>query len=148
MKSTVVVASWCRARARRLAREERGFGLVETLIAVTMLVIGLLAISGLTLTTAAQARVADLRTDQSVAAQVVFETLRREGFSNASSAVDTLMIGGREFVVTTVVTEVNSRTRTVTATVAAAAGGLTERTFSTALHAPRPLPPEENPLDP
>lgn len=129
-------------------RDERGFGLVEALVAVTVLVIGLLAVSGLTLTTAAQARIADLRTDQSVAAQMAFEQLRADGFVNAASGVDTVVTGGREFVVTTVVTDVNGRTKAVSATVAAASGGLTERTYTTALHAPRSLPPEENPLDP
>ena len=133
-------------RLRRALADERGFGLVEALVAVTVLVIGLLAVSGLTLTTAAQARIADLRTDQSVAAQMTFEQLRAEGFTNAASGVDTVVTGGRQFVVTTTVTEVNGRTKSVSATVAAASGGLTERTYTTALHAPRPLPPEQNPL--
>lgn len=135
-------------RFRCVVQDEAGFGLVEALVAVTVLVIGLLAVSGLTLTTAAQARIADLRTDQSVAAQMTFEQLRAEGFVNAASGVDTVVTGGREFIVTTVVTEVNGRTRAVSATVAASGGGLTERTYTTALHAPRSLPPEENPLDP
>ena len=140
---------------RRLARrlrgsmdDQRGFGLVEALVAVTVLVIGLLAVSGLTLTTAAQARIADLRTDQSVAAQMAFEQLRAEGFANAESGLDTVVTGGREFYVTTVVTDVNGRTKSMAATVAAASGGLTERTYTTSIHAPRSLPPEENPLDP
>lgn len=135
-------------RLRRAFEDERGFGLVEALVAVTVLVIGLLAVSGVTLTTAAQARIADLRTDQSVAAQMAFERVRARGFENATSGVDTVVTGGREFFVTTVVTDINKRTRTVSATVAAASGGLTERTYTTALHAPRSLPPEENPLDP
>lgn len=135
-------------RFRRSIDDQGGFGLVEALVAVTVLVIGLLAVSGLTLSTAAQARVADLRTDQAIAAQMSFERLRSDGFTNAESGVDTVVTGGREFFVTTVVTEVNKRTKTVSATVAAASGGLTERTYATALHAPRSLPPEENPLDP
>lgn len=135
-------------RFRRSIDDQDGFGLVEALVAVTVLVIGLLAVSGLTLSTAAQARVADLRTDQAVAAQMSFERLRSEGFTNAASGVDTVVTGGREFYVTTVVTEVNKRTKAVSATVAAASGGLTERTYTTALHAPRTLPPEENPLEP
>lgn len=135
-------------RFRRSIADQRGFGLVEALVAVTILVIGLLAVSGLTLTTAAQARIADLRTDQAVAAQMAFERLRSEGFANAASGVDTVVTGGREFFVTTVVTDINKRTKAVSATVAAASAGLTERTYTTALHAPRSLPPAENPLDP
>jgi len=141
-------ASGLAGRLRHAIDDPAGFGLVEALVAVTVLVIGLLAVSGLTLTTAAQARIADLRTDQSVAAQMAFEQMRFDGFANAESGVDTVVTGGREFIVTTVVTEVNGRTKAVAATVAAASGGLTERTYTTALHAPRSLPPEENPLDP
>ncbi|MFW6088294.1 MAG: type IV pilus modification PilV family protein, partial [Gemmatimonadota bacterium] len=53
-------------RLRATIRDEKGFGLVETMIAITILVIGLLAVSGLSLATAAQARIADLRSDQMV----------------------------------------------------------------------------------
>lgn len=129
-------------------REEAGFGLVETMIAITILVIGLLAVSGLTLATAAQGRIADLRTDQAVTAQRVIEGLRRDGFENAVSGVDTVMTSGREYYVTRTVTETNRRTKTVTTVVTPAAAGLASRTFTAVLHAPRALPPEHNPFLP
>jgi Tfp pilus assembly protein PilV len=127
-------------RLRFIRDDERGFGLVEALIAVTMLVIGLIAVSGLSLTTAAQAQIADLRSDQMTAGQTAIEQLRRGGFDAASSGVDTLTSGGREFYVTRTVTEVNSLTKSVDVVIAPASGGLTSRSFSTVLHSARSIP--------
>ena len=128
---------------RRIARvryDERGFGIVEALMAVTILVIGLLAVSGLTLATAAQARIADLRSDQMTAGQTAIEALRRGGFDDATTGVDTVTSGGREFYVTRTVTSVNARIKTVNVLVTPASGGLTSRNFSTVLHSARSLP--------
>ena len=88
------------SRLRQMRDDERGFGIVEALMAVTILVIGLLAVSGLTLATAAQAQIADLRSDQMTAGQTAIEQLRRGGFDTAASGVDTVTSGGREFFVT------------------------------------------------
>lgn len=129
-------------------RDESGFGLVEAMMAVTILVIGLLAVSGLSLATASQARVADLRIDQATAAQMAFEQMREDGFTSVSSGVDTVVTGGQTFYVTTVVSSSNSRTKQVTATVASRNVSLPQRSYSTVLHAARPLPTETNPLDP
>lgn len=120
---------------------EEGFGLVEAMIAVTILVIGLLAVSGLTLATAAQARIADVRSDQMVAGQEAIETVRRTDFASVASGVDTVSAGGRELIVTTSVVELGSRTKEVTVDIAPASGGLTTRSFTTVLHNPRSLPP-------
>lgn len=125
---------------REKISEERGFGLVEALIAVTILVIGLLAVSGLTLATAAQARIADLRSDQMITGQTVVENLRRDGFDSAVSGVDTVTTGGRVFYVTRTVTSTNTRTKVINVSIVPASGGLTTRNFSTALHAHRTLP--------
>lgn len=132
----------------RLLRDERGFGLVETMVAITLCVLGLLAVSGLTLATATQGRVADLRNDQVTTGQRVIEQLRRDGFDAAESAVDTLVTNGRTYYVTLTVTEVNRRTKSVSALVTPSVAGLTARTFTAVLHAPRALPPEHNPFDP
>lgn len=121
-------------------RDEAGFGLVEVMIAVTILVIGLLAVSGLTLATAAQVRVADLRSDQMVAGQAAIESLRRQGFGDVTSGVDTIDSGGRRLVVTTTVVRPSMRTKNVTVAVAPVSGAPTERSFSTVLHLPRSLP--------
>lgn len=129
-----------RTYVRRKLSDESGFGLMETLVAITILVIGLLAVSGLTLATAVQARVADLRSDQMITGQTAIEDVRRAGFDIAASGVDTVTTGGREFYVTRTVTEVNTRTKLVTVQIDAAEGGLTARSFSTVLHAPRTIP--------
>lgn len=127
-------------RLRRLLQEERGFGLVEAMIAMTILVIGLLAVSGLALATATQARIADLRADQMVAGQAAVEQARGLDFGSVVSTVDTVSAGGREFVVTTTVTDLSSRTKEVSVEVAPLVGSLTTRSFSTVLHDPRSLP--------
>jgi Tfp pilus assembly protein PilV len=127
-------------RLRQVCTDERGFGIVEALMAVTILVIGLLAVSGLTLATAAQARIADLRSDQMTAGQTAIELLRRGGFDTAASGVDTITSGGREFYVTRTVTDINARTKSVNVVVAPASGGLTSRDFSTVLHSVRSIP--------
>ncbi len=130
--------SW--GRMRSAIGDERGFGLVEALIAVTILVIGLLAVSGLTMATASQARIADLRSDQMITGQSVIETVRENGFAAATSGVDTVTTGGRVFYVTRTVTDLNTRTKLINVSIAPASGGLTTRNFSTMLHAPRSIP--------
>lgn len=127
-------------RIREKASEEHGFGLIEALIAVTLLVIGLLAVSGLTLATAAQARIADLRSDQMITGQTVIENLRQAGFDSAVTGVDTVTTGGRVFHVTRTVTVVNTRTKLINIAIAPASGGLTTRTFSTVIHDARSIP--------
>lgn len=130
--------SW--SRLRSVTGDEHGFGLIEALIAVTLLVIGLLAVSGLTLATAAQARIADLRSDQMITGQSAIETMRENGFASATSGVDTVTTGGREFYVTRTVTDINTRTKLISVSIAPASGGLTTRNFSTVLHSPRSIP--------
>ncbi|TFG65108.1 MAG: hypothetical protein E4H28_04530 [Gemmatimonadales bacterium] len=125
---------------RSITRDESGFGLVEALIAVTVLVIGLLAVSGLSLATAAQARIADLRSDQMITGQSVIEDARQAGFGAAVSGVDTVTTGNRVFYVTRTVTVSNSRTKLINVSIAPASGGLTTRNFSTVIHDARSLP--------
>ena len=60
----MTVVSQVRARLD----DDSGFGLVETLIALTILVIGLVAVSGLSLTSADQARIANWRSQQAAVA--------------------------------------------------------------------------------
>lgn len=127
-------------RLAQALRNEEGFGLVEAMIAVTILVIGLLAVSGLTLATAAQARIADVRTDQMTAGQEAIEAVRRTGFASVASGVDTVSAGGRDLIVTTTVVVLGNRAKEVTVDVAPTGGGLTSRSFATVLHNPRSLP--------
>lgn len=125
---------------RRALRDEDGFGLVETMIAITILVIGLLAVSGLSLATAAQARIADLRSDQMAAGQATLESIRQMDFDAVDSRVDTIQAGGRTFYVTSTVSVLTSRAKQVSVSVAPAAAGLTTRSFDTVIQNPRSLP--------
>lgn len=121
-------------------RDEDGFGLVEAMIAITILVIGLLAVSGLTLATAAQARIADLRTDQMIAGQSMIEELRREDFDSVVTRVDTVSSDYQTYYVTSTVVDLNTRAKQITVSVAPARSGLTTRSFDAVLHKPRSLP--------
>lgn len=128
-------------RLRWLVEDERGFGLVEVMIAITILVIGLLAVSGLTLATAAQARVADLRSDQMAAGQEVIEAVRRQAFEDVESGVDTVSAGGRDLVVTRTVEAAGARAKQVTVEIVPKGSTTMERSFTTIIHRARSLPP-------
>lgn len=126
-------------RAAELLRPEDGFGLVEALIALTILVIGLLAVSGLTLASATQARIADWKSEQATAGQLALEAVRRQGFAAAASGSRTITVDGHEYAVTLTVTEISTKVKEVEAEVNAV-GTLQARTFTTLLYQPRPLP--------
>jgi Tfp pilus assembly protein PilV len=84
-------------QVRGAATGEEGFGLVETLIALTILVVGLLAVSGLTMASARQARIADWRGDMTAAGLLALEEVRMEDFTTLASRSDTFAIGGRDY---------------------------------------------------
>ncbi len=128
---------WMQARGK--VRSEEGFGIVETLIAFTILVIGLLAVSGLTLASSSQARVADRWSDVSTAGQVAIETIQFRGYDSATSGTDTVSVGGKDYPVTLTVTNVSSRVREVQAVVDAS-GPASMRTFTARVYRPRSLP--------
>ncbi|MCL7965325.1 MAG: prepilin-type N-terminal cleavage/methylation domain-containing protein [marine benthic group bacterium] len=132
------------ARLRSEARCEDGFGLVETLIAFTILVIGLLAVSGLTLASATQARIADRWSDIATAGQMVIETVQLRGYDSAVNRTDTVSVGGKDYPVTLTVTTVSSRVREVQAVVDGS-GPTSTRTFTARVYRPRGLP---SPYDP
>jgi hypothetical protein len=127
------------ARLRFEAQSEAGFGLVETLIAFTILVIGLLAVSGLTLASAAQARIADRWSDIATAGQVVIETVQMRGYDSAVNGTDTVSVSGKEYPVTLTVTNVSSRVREVQAVVDGS-GPASVRTFTARVYRSRGLP--------
>jgi hypothetical protein len=127
------------ARLRSEAQSEAGFGLVETLIAFTILVIGLLAVSGLTLASATQARIADRWSDIATAGQVVIETVQLRGYDSAVTGMDTVSVSGRDYPVTLTVTNVSSRVREVQAVVDGS-GPASTRTFTARVYRPRGLP--------
>ena len=106
MKSSI---RWTLHRVRRTAESEDGFGLVETLISFTILVIGLLAVTGLTMASATQARVADRRADVATAGQLTIETIQLMGYDSAVNRTDTISVGGQDYPVTLTVTNVSAR---------------------------------------
>jgi len=127
-------------RLKSRLQDESGFGLVETLIALTILVIGLVAVSGLSLASADQARIANWRSEQSAAAQIVLEDIQRNGWSAATSGSDTVSVSGHEYAVTIGVSDISPRVKQVTIAVAAAGDGVRTRTYTTHLYKPKPLP--------
>ena len=131
-------------RALRRAEDERGFGLVETLIALTILVVGLLAVTGLTMAAATQARIADWRSDMTAAGLLALEEVRLLDFASVASGADTFDVGGRDYPVSITVTDVSSRVKEVRVIVEGA-GTLGADTFTTRVERPRPLPLPLNP---
>jgi len=131
-----------RKRLETLLRDDTGFGLVETLIALTILVIGLVAVSGLSLASADQARIANWRSQQAAAAQMVMEEIQSDGWSAAVSHMDTATVAGHDYEVKVDVSDISSRVRQVTLGVAGV-GDIGGRTFTTRLYKPRPLPDPE-----
>jgi hypothetical protein len=128
---------WTQARAR--IRSDQGFGIVETLIAFTILVIGLLAVSGLTLASSTQARVADRWNDVATAGQIAIEMVQFRGYDSATNRTDTVSVSGKDYPVTLTVTRISSRVREVQAVVDAS-GPASMRTFTARVHRPRSLP--------
>ena len=122
----------------RISNED-GFGLVEAMIALTILVIGLVAVSGLTLASGDQASIAKWRSEQATAGQLALEETERLGFGTAASRVDTVTLDGHDYVVNVTVTDVSWRVKQVTAQVAAV-GEVSARTFRTRLYGSNPLP--------
>lgn len=132
------------ARAVVRAGSEAGIGLVEVLIAVTILAVGLLSIAGISLSVGAQTRWSSWQTDQALAGQSVLERVHREGYAAASSGTDTVMIGDRLYTVNRQVTQVSSRVKEVKVTVSAV-GDVQPRSFVTRLHEARQLPAPPSP---
>lgn len=120
---------------------DRGMSLVETVLALLILGIGLLAVAGMTLSVGTQTRQAGLYTDQTLVAQEELSRAAARGWGGVSlgTSVDTVRRNGRDWTVTEEVTSVSDRLREVSVTV----GGVSEvpdRTFSIRLAKPRPLP--------
>ncbi|MBT8479000.1 MAG: prepilin-type N-terminal cleavage/methylation domain-containing protein [Gemmatimonadetes bacterium] len=127
------------ARMKDRLSDESGFGLVETLIAITILVIGLVAVSGLSLASADQALIANWRSQQASAAQIVLEGIERDGWWGAASGVDTVSVAGHEIPVKVAVSSVTKRVRQVTIVVAGV-GEADTVIYRTRLYKPLPLP--------
>jgi prepilin-type N-terminal cleavage/methylation domain-containing protein len=127
------------ARVKHTLGDESGFGLVEMLIALTILVVGLVAVSGLSLASADQARIANWRSQQAAAAQIVLENIQSEGFAAAAGGMDTVSIAGHEYAVKVAVSQISSRVKQVSIAVAGV-GDVGSVAYSARLYKPRPLP--------
>ena len=126
-------------RVREHIDGEAGFGLVEALIAAIILAFGLLAVAGLSMTTAAHGRLARWQTDQVMAAQLALAQAYRQDFDSVSSGSTDIDVGEHTYSITLTVTDISSRVKQVDAAVSAV-GPLDSKTFSTRLYAPRQLP--------
>ncbi len=126
-------------RFRARLSDESGFGLVEALIALTILVIGLVAVSGLSVASADQAQIANWRMQQSSAARMIMEEVQTEGWWSATSRTDTATVAGYDFPVKVDVSSISSRVKQITIVVAAA-GVVDTAVFRTRIYKPLPLP--------
>lgn len=122
-------------------RGEAGFGLVEVLVAVTILAVGLLAVAGLTWAVATQTREATVRTGQTLAAQQVVDAMVARGYEALAtgSSDTTLVVGERSYTVAREVTQAGPDLKQVVATVSGAEG-IAPRVFTTRVHRERALP--------
>ena len=126
-------------RLKARVTDESGFGLVEALIALTILVIGLVAVSGLSLASADQALIANWKSQQATAAQIVLEEIQMDGWLSAASGADTATVAGHDFPVTINVSSVSSRVKDVTIVVAAV-GAVDTAIYRSRMYKPLPLP--------
>lgn len=118
---------------------QAGFGLVEALLAAIILAFGLLAVAGLTMTTAGHERLARWQTDQAMAAQLALAEAHQADFDSVASRKTTIEVGGHSYGVAITVTDVSVRVKQVSVEVEGV-GPLDARTYTTRLYAPRQLP--------
>ena len=125
-------------RVRRHIEGEAGFGLVEALLAAIILAFGLLAVAGLSVTTAGHERLARWQSDQAMAAQLALAQAYRQDFDSLSSGFTDIDVGEQTYSITLTVTDISARVKQVDAAVSGV-GPLDSKTFSTRLYAPRQL---------
>lgn len=131
----------CDARSskRKTLGNEQGSGLIEALVAVMILAFGLLAVTGLTMATAAQARLAQYQTEQALAGQQALAATQQQAFSEVADTTRSIAVGERTFVVTVTVSPLSTRVKVVQAEVSGV-GTVGSRFFSTKVYARKPLP--------
>jgi prepilin-type N-terminal cleavage/methylation domain-containing protein len=95
-----------------------GFGLLETLVAITVLTIGLLAASGLSSSATRLVTSASVLADQTAAAEAVFERIRQAGYAAALSGADTVVVGSARYGVEITVTNWSPTAKEIVLTVA------------------------------
>jgi Tfp pilus assembly protein PilV len=124
----------------RAAGPESGFGLVEVLIAVVILAFGLLALAGVSLSTASQTRGAAYDTDHAMAAQEILDAMAQNYSGVAVGSSDTTVsVAGISYSVARTVTQPSAKLKSVQLIVSGGAGAAPD-TFVTRLHEPMTLP--------
>lgn len=101
--------------ARPEVEAEGGFGLVEALIAFVLLAVGMLAIAGIALSTAAQTRSASDVTQQALASQQAMEVWLTTPFSEVPTGGKdtTVSVAGRDYTVRRVVSVIGPRVKEI-----------------------------------
>lgn len=122
-----------------LAGPERGFGMVEALVALVILSVGLLAIAGIAVTVGAQTRAGIDTTGRVLAGQQVLERMVLAGFGSVPTGDTTVRVGGRTFTVGRSISAEGPRWKELRVEVQGMGDGGAEA-LVTRLHAPRPLP--------
>ena len=130
---------------RESLRDSSGLGLIEVLVAMIILSVGMMAIAGISLQVGTQNTLSTSQTDQSLAAQQVMESLQRAGYAAATSGVDTVSVGNRQYVVTRAVTTPNSRVKLVQLTVTSRNGIASPRVYTSRIYETRQLPAAPSP---
>ena len=124
-----------------MCEPEAGFGLVEVLVALTLLAVGLVAVAGLTRGVARQTREAAIRTEQTFAARQVLEAMMARGYAALDDGASdtTLVVGARSYTVRREVTREGTDLKRLSATVPATSG-VPGRTYATLLNRSRSRP--------
>lgn len=117
----------------RAANSQRGFGLVEALVAVVVFAIGVLSAAAVGAHAAQLSTQSAVATDQTFAAEQVFALLRQEDFGAVTSGEGTVQVGGHTYTVERNVTQLSSDTKQVVAVVSGVAPFPAD-TFETVLH--------------
>lgn len=118
---------------------ERGLGLLEALIAVVVFGIGALAVAGVALHVGHLTTRSAVATDQTLAAEQVFVSLRQEDFATVGDGTRSVQIGGQTYTVDVNVTSLTADTKRVVAAVSGVAT-FPPDTFRTVVHRPTGYP--------
>ena len=97
-----------------MSTRKEGFTIVEVLIALVILAVGMLALATTSIFATTQVRVADLKTEQSLAVQEIVEQMRSTSFGSIATRTEQSAVTAGSYAVWWTVTPVNSNLRRVT----------------------------------